>query len=80
MPLFVGGIVLAGALHILDRLCNSYLEALGTAAGSALPGFCSSLLFVLNFAIYAALLLWWTQSVYTRLLPSPAAASSPPAG
>ena len=70
--LFASGIVLAGALHILDRLCNSYLEALGTAAGSALPGFCSSLLFVLNFAIYTSLLLWWTQSVYTRLLPSPA--------
>jgi len=72
LPLFVGALLLAGALHVLDRLCNAYLEDLGTAAGSALPGFCSTLLFVLNFAIYTALLLWWTQSVYTRLLPSPA--------
>lgn len=72
MILFVCGILLAGALHVLDRLCNEYLVDLGTAAGSALPAFCSTLLFVLNLAIYCALLLWWTQSVYTRLLPSPA--------
>lgn len=72
MIVFVGGIVLAGALHVLDRLCNEHLANLGTADGSALPAFCSSLLFVLNFAIYCALLLWWTRSVYTRLLPSPA--------
>ncbi len=72
LPLFVGWIVLAGVLHVLDRLCNAYLEELGTAAGSALPAFSSTLLFVLNLAIYCALLLWWTQSVYTRLLPSPA--------
>ena len=70
--LFVSGILLAGAMHVLDRLCNDYLNTLRTAADSGLPAFCSTLLFVLNFAVYYALLLWWTQSVYTRLLPSPA--------
>ncbi|MBQ6430943.1 MAG: hypothetical protein IJJ99_03595 [Oscillospiraceae bacterium] len=70
--LFVIGILLAGAIHVMDRLCNEYLNMLSSAEGSALPAFGSTVMFVLNFAIYCALLLWWIRSVYTRLLPSPA--------
>ena len=70
--LFASGILLAGAMHVLDRLCNEHLANLGTAEGSALPAFGSTVMFVLNFAIYCALLLWWIRSVYTRLLPSTA--------
>ena len=72
LPLFVGGILLAGAMHVFDRLCNEHLNTLPNAAGSALPAFGSTVMFVLNFAIYCALLLWWIRSVYTRLLPSTA--------
>ena len=70
--LFVIGILLEGVIHVLDRLCNEYLNTLSSAEGSALPAFGSTVMFVLNFAIYCALLLWWIRSVYTRLLPSTA--------
>lgn len=69
---FVVAILLAGAIHVLDRMCNQYLNTLPSTDGSMLPAFGSTVLFVLNFAIYSALLLWWMQSVRTRLLPSTA--------
>lgn len=68
--LFAAGFLLAGLLHLLDRWLNQVLVANTTADGSAALAFFSSLLFVLNLTIYCVMLLWWMQSVYTRLLPS----------
>lgn len=66
---FIAGFVLAGVIHVFDRVLNSVL--LGTTAeGSAYAAFGSTLLFTLNLAIYMLLLVWWLISVYTRLLPS----------
>ena len=67
--LFVAGFLLAGALHLLDRHFNALLLE-ETPDGSAALAFGSTVLFVLNLAIYCFLLLRWTLSVYTRLLPS----------
>ena len=66
---FVAGFLLAGVLHVFDRLVNAALFDV-PASASALPAFCSTLLFVLNLAVLCALVLWWAQSVYDRLLPS----------
>lgn len=68
--LYIGGFLLGGLLHFLDSLLNELLKTLPGAEGSALPGLGSTALFVLNLTVYCLMLLWWMQSVHTRLLPS----------
>ena len=68
--LFAAGFLLAGALHVLDKLLNMALMPESAASVSAVLAFGSTALFVLNLAIYMALLIWWLQSVHRRLLPS----------
>ena len=68
--LFISCFVLGGADHIADRLFNMELVNAVNADDSMYLAFGSTALFVLNFGIYAFLIIWWIQSVYTRLLPS----------
>ena len=68
--LFVAGFLLAGVLHVLDRLLIRSLLPEAAASLSAARAFGSTALFVLNLAIYIALLAWWLVSVWQRLLPS----------
>ncbi|MBQ9534294.1 MAG: hypothetical protein IJU78_00400 [Clostridia bacterium] len=53
--LFIGFFLLAGMCYLLNRTSITWLN---------------SLLFSMNFAIYAGLLLFWIQSVRVRLLPT----------
>ena len=53
--LFIGFYLLAGVCNLLARTGITLLD---------------SLMFSLNFAIYAGMILFWAQSVRTRLLPS----------
>ena len=68
--LFVLGFVLAGALHVFDRLLIRSLLREETFSVSALRAFGSTTLFVLNLSVYLFLLFWWLLSVRQRLLPS----------
>ena len=68
--LFVAGFLLAGILHVMDNMANTALYYVTEPAASALPAFSSTVLFALNLLIYCALIFWWMQSLYERLLPS----------
>ena len=68
--LFVLGFVLAGALHVLDRLLIRSLLREEAFSVSAVRAFGSTALFVLNLSVYLFLLFWWLLSVRQRLLPS----------
>ncbi|MBQ3703520.1 MAG: hypothetical protein II885_12305 [Oscillospiraceae bacterium] len=68
--LFVMGFVLAGTLHVLDRLLIRSLLPAEAFSVSALRAFGSTTLFVLNLSVYLFLLFWWLLSVRQRLLPS----------
>lgn len=68
--LFVAGLLLAGTLHIWDRLLIRSLLPETAAADSMVRAFGSTVLFVLNLTIYLCLLVWWLLSVRQRLLPS----------
>ena len=67
---FVLAFLLAGALHVVDRMLIASLLPAAAAPESAYRAFGSSAMFVLNLAIYTGLLVWWIQSVRNRLLPS----------
>ena len=67
---FVLAFLLAGALHVVDRMLIASLLPAAAAPESAYRAFGSSTMFVLNLAIYTGLLVWWIQSVRNRLLPS----------
>ena len=68
--LFAALFLLAGVLHVLDRLLVQSLLTETGAPASALPAFGSTALFAANLAVYMSLLLWWLSSVQRRLLPS----------
>ena len=53
--LFIGFFLLAGCANLLTRTENLFFN---------------SVMFTVNFAIYASLLLFWMQSVWERLLPT----------
>ena len=68
--LFVAALLLAGALHTLDRGLVTRLLSEDVAPVSGSLAFGSTALFVMNLAIYFGLLLGWLQSVRQRLLRS----------
>lgn len=68
--LFIGALLLAGMMHLVDRLLVNWLLRSGTADNSMYLAACSTALFVLNLAIYLYLLVGWTQSLKRRLIPS----------
>ena len=68
--LFVAGFLLASVIHVLDRLLIRMLVQDTTPIRSASLAFGSTALFVLNLAIFVALVLFWVVSVQMRLLPS----------
>ena len=68
--LFAAGLLLAGAMHMLDRALILSIASEAAAQASALRAALSTALFVGNLAIYIGLLLWWLWSVQQRLLPS----------
>ena len=53
--IFIGLFLLAGICYLMSRTDIAYID---------------SLMFVLNFVIYAGLLIFWIQFVFVRLLPS----------
>ncbi|SER01833.1 N-terminal 7TM region of histidine kinase [Lachnospiraceae bacterium NE2001] len=64
MFLFVGLLVLGGLLHIIEHSIHD-ISALGDQHYAIV-----TLFFCMEFVIYTVLIIFWIQSVYTRLLPS----------
>lgn len=62
--LFAGLLIFAGILHIIEHTIHD-ISALGDPHYEAV-----TLFFCLEFVIYTLLIIFWIQSVYTRLLPS----------
>ena len=55
--IFAVGLILGGGIHLLGRFSDDY--------------FLSSVFFPLLQCLYVGLVLFWVQSLYSRLLPSP---------
>lgn len=64
--IYVGILIFVGLLHIIEHTIHD-ISALGDAHYAMV-----TLLFCLEFVIYTVLIIFWIQSVYTRLLPSKA--------
>ena len=62
--LFAGLLIFAGILHIIEHTIHD-ISALGNPHYEVV-----TLFFCLEFVIYTLLIIFWIQSVYTRLLPS----------
>ena len=62
--LFVGLLILAGIFHIIEHTIHD-ISALGDQHYSIV-----TLFFCLELVIYTVLIIFWIQSVHTRLLPS----------
>ena len=67
--IFVIGVILAGVCNASARIFTLINYDYENVGGTTLPFF-STLMFVLNFAIYLFLIIYWILSVYERLLPS----------
>ena len=66
---YIAGFLLAGALHLADRLTVSAMLG-ASAENSAAAGLFSTVLSTLNFAIYFVMIVRWFISLRARLLPS----------
>lgn len=64
--IFAGILIFVGLLHIIEHTIHD-ISALGDAHYAIV-----TFLFCLEFVIYQVLIIFWIQSVYTRLLPSKA--------
>ena len=62
--LFIGLLILEGLFHIIEHTLHD-ISALGNPHYAIV-----TLLFCLEFVIFTVLIIFWIQSVYTRLLPS----------
>lgn len=67
--LFVIGVILAGACNAFARVFTVLNRGYVDSGGTELP-FYSTLLFVINIALYLFLIIYWILSVYQRILPS----------
>ena len=71
ITIFIIGVILAGACNASARVFTIINYDYESVGGTTLP-FLSTLMFVINIAVYLFLIIYWILSVYERLLPSKA--------